>query len=246
MTILKKISAFLRLSSTTADGAIPAEESTLQEAVADQPKSPSGHDIIINPTVFARWIFDNLVSKLDYESAKQLGPIAEDVEQLQITAEELHLAAQELMLMYAVGPSLFISRNATFDYYSEFLQEISVCLSRSMFGTHLENRVRDIKQSIESYVAAFVESNDDSQGFDRFASLYEERVFTNNPNSLYIKLSATLPKQAADFVFHSFDISRDSYYQLDTGLTYKQFEAVETAFSKRGFENSSQQSSAGA
>ena len=136
------------------------------------------------------------------------------------------------MLMYALGPCLFTSTNTHHEYHATFFHELAVRTSHNMFGSHLELKISETKTAIEAYISVIADKHQDDRGFHRFASLYEERVFPENPNSLYITINATLPKMAMDIAFKAFDICRDAYYQLDTGLTYAQFAAVEHALSE--------------
>lgn len=185
-----------------------------------------------DPLAFSRWIFQGLVEIMTDEKANSLCAPEEVAFRLGITKDEQRAAANEFVLMQALGTCMFTGLNFPLDYHQKFKREMAIQVSKRIFGGHIEERIAEIDSAIESYLIDLIDLTAREHVFNRFSEKYFERVYPNNPNSLAMELRASIAQIPLDLAIDAFKLTEDAYCKLKHGLDYKTIVAVEKLFGK--------------
>jgi hypothetical protein len=184
---------------------------------------PTNSEVAEHPALFAAWTNKSLVLGLSFE--RDLDCFAPDEEactRLSISQKERILAANECVLLRALGACLFVRNNLDELYYLEFKKEllppVIERMSRNAPYGHYENPEAALDQYMEEL------KSDSHVGFSLF---YIQRVYPETPSSQGIFMQG-IPVNLIlkEVVMTTAELVRDYYAKLKTGLGYEELKVL--------------------
>lgn len=198
----------------------PAEESP--------PSSDNeNRKVIDSPELFANWVNQYIILSQSFEDDLSLAPDEEQCKRLNISSKERTLCTNEYVLLRAIGACLFVRNNLDERYYLSFrealLPPVIERMKRHAPYQHYDNPSDAIDQYLEEF------KSDSPVGF---SMTYLNRVYPDTPNAESIFLQGIPVHLGFKHAMDIFEIVRDSYSTLKTGLSYETLEKLHNTLNK--------------
>ena len=193
----------------------------------------ASRSVALDPVLFANFVNESFVLALSFEDDLSLAPNQEQCKRLSISDREKLLCANEFVLLRALGACLFV-RNLDEGYYAKFKETLLLPVLERMrkhvdYPTHT-NHIKALEKYIEEL------KPDSCVGF---SLEYLARVYPDSPRSADFLVQGLPIGIAFNYVSSAFDMVRNGYSLLLTGMDYASLEEWDSAFQKVGWKTKS-------
>ena len=206
MSLLKKL--FSSTNSTPPQKSLPQDNS-------------EGCKVANDPVLFANWVNKYIILSVLFERDFSSAPDDEQCKRLNISNKERTLCANEYVLLRTLGACLFVRKNLDEHYYLTFRDVLLPPVIERMKRHAPYNYYDNPSDALDQYMEEF--KSDSHVGL---SMTYLIRVYPDTPSSGSLFLNGIPIEIALKYTMGIFEIVRNGYSTLLTGLEYNTLEKL--------------------